>query len=318
MTGRGTSPPAAVKWPAFGDPAFKRMAAGRALPWLDARGRDAAGLVALWDLSGDEALLKEAAEKYPDSPVVCIAMIGKEAANAAKALPWIERLLSLEPMNPYAWQLKAWALMSQKDHAGALAALTQAATVGGPGDTHTAARANTAREAALASGMSPGNAARIAVGSPIDRMTSCRVTGGVNRTIALEFEAAKAAGDEDRQMKITALGIVTADSMTGGGGPVTLREERMSNTLIQGLLADLPGDTELAPGGRSVAFLKSDLAGRREYLNESYSHSSAAYDRLRTGSDDLAISYADCFLTHGEQAAISSVLVKPGAEKFVP
>ena len=45
----------------------------------------------MWDLTRDEALLKEAAEKFPNDPLVCLAMAG--GGPSRNALPWIERLV---------------------------------------------------------------------------------------------------------------------------------------------------------------------------------------------------------------------------------
>ena len=64
----------------------------------------------MWDLTGDEALLEEAAQEFPNDPGVCVAMIGHHGGTTAKGLPWIERLLAVEPSNPHVWHIKAWAL----------------------------------------------------------------------------------------------------------------------------------------------------------------------------------------------------------------
>ena len=61
-----TVKPSEKPLPEWGAPEFNKMILERCAKWMESRGRDAASLVALWDLSGDERLLLEAAEKFPD------------------------------------------------------------------------------------------------------------------------------------------------------------------------------------------------------------------------------------------------------------
>jgi tetratricopeptide (TPR) repeat protein len=290
-------------WPEMRSPAFKRMAGERAQPWLEARGRNATGLIAMWDLTGDEALLKEAAERFPNDPRVCMAMIAMNSGKASAALPWIERLIAAEPKNPHGYHLKAWALMAAKSPAEALAALTQAAGSASPRNNHAAERARTVREAALAAGMSAGHAARIAIGTPFDRMTDCRVGGSVNRVILDEGAKAKAAGDETRLMEITGLGLTIAESMRGG----TLVLDRFAAQLEQRLLEELPDDTEIGEGGRTAGALRAEILERQAYIKQASGHLSEVEENLRTASDEVAAGYADCFLGHGERKAVRSL-----------
>ena len=51
--------------PVFGTPAFAKMAKERGAAWMAGRNRVAVSLLALWDLTGDEGILQEAAEKFP-------------------------------------------------------------------------------------------------------------------------------------------------------------------------------------------------------------------------------------------------------------
>ena len=97
-----TSQPAtpAGPWPEFGTPEFKTMALERGKRWLESRGRDSGSLIAAWDITGEEALLLEAAEKFPNDPRVCLSMIQHADNDPEAALPWIERLIAAEPDNP--------------------------------------------------------------------------------------------------------------------------------------------------------------------------------------------------------------------------
>ncbi len=54
--------------PTFGTEAFNQLAKERGAAWLTSRNRDAVSLLAMWDLTGDETVLREAAEKFPGNP----------------------------------------------------------------------------------------------------------------------------------------------------------------------------------------------------------------------------------------------------------
>src|SRR5687767_11981079 len=61
VQGKPITAPPADPWPEYGTPEFKRPTLERGRKWLESRGRDAASLIAMWDITGDEALLMEAA-----------------------------------------------------------------------------------------------------------------------------------------------------------------------------------------------------------------------------------------------------------------
>ena len=109
------------KWPAFGTPEFTTAALARGEKWLSARGRDAASLVAAWDLTGEESMLLEAADNFPDDPRVCLAMIHRLQSSDRDASQWIERLAQAEPQNPAALYLRAAAQRKSGDNAAAIA-----------------------------------------------------------------------------------------------------------------------------------------------------------------------------------------------------
>ena len=297
-----------VEWPEYGSPEFQRLARERSVAWLDTRGRDAAGLIAIWDLTGDDALLKEAAEKFPNDPRVCMAMIGHlQAKRGPELLPWVERLLAAEPKNPAGYHLKAWVLRSGIDKAGALAALTEAGKCSGGRNIHAVERAGTVRAAAMAAGMSPAQAARVAVGTPFDRMLDCRVGGSVNRVILDEVEKVRKANDDTRLMEMTGLGLTLAESMTGG----TVTGDRFAGELKLRLLADLPGDAEIGAGGRRAGSLRAEVEDRQLYVNQANRHSAEVTERFRTKNEEWAVTYADCVLSHGETTARLSMLDLP-------
>lgn len=170
MFGNPPAPKPSEQPPEVGTPEFKRIALERGQKWLASRGRDAASLIAMWDLTSDEGLLMEAAGKFPRDPRVCMVMI-QRAGGAHEALPWIERLIDAEPKNPQGRYLRAWALMTGNDRAGTIAALRKAGAMNGERDPHARDRMKTVREAAVAGGASPGDAARLAIAPSLQNRT---------------------------------------------------------------------------------------------------------------------------------------------------
>ncbi len=307
-TARGQGPiitqPAkpAEPWPEFGTPEFKKMALERGNKWLESRGRDAASLVAAWDITGEEALLLEAAEKFPGDPRVCLAMIQHAGYDAEAALPWIERLIASEPDNPGAHYLKVSALMKQKDRPAALAALRMAVALKGPNNDHLGARILTVREAALASGASIREAAQVALAGPLSHTTAYQTFTGAIQVLREEIAAAKAAGDQDRLVKLAGLGMATV-AHTAGGSSKSLIDEHIGMAVEKAVLLELEGDTEFGATGRTVAQQLEDLDQRHIRLSEFLKQTMASDSIFNDASDAQIAEYTDRFLLQGERAA---------------
>lgn len=142
MSGNPSASKPAGPLPKFGTPEFKRTLFERGQKWLDSRGRDAAGLLAVWNLTGDKAFLDEAADKFPNDPRVCMEMIQRGGSRKG-LLPWIERLIAAQPLNPEGLYQKARILQLGGDRAGAIAALRQAAVMSGRREDHLVERIQT-------------------------------------------------------------------------------------------------------------------------------------------------------------------------------
>ena len=150
VTGNG----AAVTWPKYGTDEFNATLVERGQQWLDARGRDADGLIILFDLTHDANLLVEAMKKYPADLGVCRTVV---QYGCVPTKPQIERLLAAQPNNPDVLYLKAWTLWTgtwdlradfsdDPDRAGAIAALREASAKSGARDDHVAWRVKAAQK----------------------------------------------------------------------------------------------------------------------------------------------------------------------------
>jgi hypothetical protein len=305
-----SAPNPASLWPELATPEFKRTILERGQSWLASRGRDAAGLIAMWDLTGDYALLAEAAEKFPDDPRVCMAMIQQAAEEAQKAMPWIERLILAEPTNPEGLYLKVWILMTANDRAGAIAALRKAGGMSGQRNDYLRHRMQTVREAALASGSSPGDAARLAIAPSLEKKTRSQSLGSAVYATNLEIGEVKTAGSEDRLLEITGIGLATAEKFSSGGA-VSILDTITARNHETRMLEGLPRDTEIGENGRSAVVLLGEANLRREYVGNALALYKAVPALLSVANDDAVIIYANCFQENGEYEAVAWLLQQP-------
>jgi hypothetical protein len=279
----------------------------RARKWLDGRGRDAAGLIALWELTGDEALLTEAAKNFPDDPRVCRAMISHTRADAKAALPWIERLIAADPKSPDGFYLKSWALMTGGDRQEALSVLKKAGTMCGIAEDHGRESFQLIGEAARASGAGNRDAMLLALHASRQHSLTQTAVDGMNAAVRAELAEAKAAGSEDRLLAVAGLGFTAASNLTTLPG-MSMKNEIDATSLEIEIFAELPGDAEFGEGGRTTAALKSGTENRRRYLEKTLAAATAAGDFLLQAGEDSVNTYASCFMSHGEQAATSFAL----------
>lgn len=294
----------AEAWPEFGTPEFKAMALQRGEKWLASRGRDAASLVAAWDITGEESLLDEAAEKFPNDPRVCMAMIARLRDSAEAAMPWIERLIAAEPLNPEGQYLKAWALRKQGDKAAAMEALRTALTMPTKRDSHLRDRILTVREAALASGAGIREAATIALSGPLQKAPLYQIAS-TPILIAHELKAAKAAGDQERVLELAGLGLASVARINE---EPWLIGDLVSRTMEKSILSELPPETEIGSNGETAGQLLEAANARHEETGE-FMKQADRFESIRAEASDAVISeYTDRHLLHGERAAMQWLL----------
>jgi hypothetical protein len=68
----------------------RRLTSEQVQPYLNQNRRTAASLLAAFRATGDEALLREAMEKYPNDPIVDFAAVHKKDASAEEKRHWLE------------------------------------------------------------------------------------------------------------------------------------------------------------------------------------------------------------------------------------
>ena len=295
---------AAQSPPEFGSPEFNKYALDRMQKWLASRDRDAASLVAAWDVTGDENLLDEAAQKFPNDPRVCVAMINRLGANE-KALPWVERLITREPGNPSGLYWKAQILAGSKKPEEALAALRAATATKGKPDSHLRDRMVTVREAALASGATLKEAAMVAILGPVTRNGVPEIGGGTMRLMREQIEAAKKTGDLERVADIASLGAASAEHLGLSDAPI-LMNELIRQSVLQAMLKELDPQTEFGTGGKTVAERLTEVQAESDAIKTLFkpNNSDTGFDFLNQLTDAQTAEYTDHFILHGEWSAM--------------
>ncbi len=294
--------------------------------WLDSRGRDAAGLIAAWDMARGDALLLEAAKRFPGDPLVCSAMIQHAGGNAREAMPWIERLIAAEPDNPEGLYHKAWALMAGNDRAGAIEALRQAGTLPGPRNTHLPERMLAVREAASAGAATRGDAARQALAVARQRRAfdptshapqfellprSPYALDRLSKALTQELAAAKAVGNEARRMEIIGIGISTAEQHSSVEG-VSLWNEIDARSLALDMLVGLPDDTVVGGRGRTAGSIRAEEQALNQERRLLLTQMAPVRTLIREASDAVVWNYVQQFALYSESKAQEWLLNQNG------
>lgn len=256
----------------------------------------------MWDLTGEPSLLAEAVDKFPDDPRVCLGMIHREPFNLSDAMPWIHRFIAIEPQNPHGYFLKAWALMTGNDHAGAITTLCEAAALHEVRDNYLRARMITVREAALASGASAGKATRLTIAAGISNSTLYDPPLSALRAIRDLLADAVCSGREDTLLDAARVGLATADLISRSIISV-LTEDLVAITLRIISCRALPEKSIPGPDHRTAGSLTAEAEAEYNRLHAMRRGLRRA-ERFTYKAGDAAMSeFMDYYLQHGERAA---------------
>ena len=293
----------AERWPEFGTPEFGRVARERVEAWL--AGRDAAGLVGAWDMTGDEALLMEAAERFPGDPRVCVAMIWKLLENGEDAREWVDRLAAAEPQNPGALYLRAAAQHKAGASEEAIATLKGAVALSGKLDLHLRDRMMTVREAALASGAGVKDAAMLSIFAPLSRGGGAPYLNGGHRVVADGIKSAVAAGDAEEVTALAGISLGMANQMASSPAP-NLLDQLVEHEWRRSTLKAMSGETEYGDSGTTVSQQLELVEAQRSELTAAVKGRGIG-EWLQQASEAEAVSYADTFLLRGELEAMKMI-----------
>jgi hypothetical protein len=306
-----TTPAATAAWPARGTPELRARLREPAARWLDARGRDAAGLLAIWDLCRDADLLYEAASRFPNDPRVCRAMVESCTGQPDRALFWIEKLIALEPRNPEGNYLKAWALFASEDTDGALAVLRTDTTIALARDSQLRTRAVNLREAATALGL-PGRAVALASIDFIrDHDLARRFYDRSGPALTALMDQARFAGDAAAVVSLghTAL-AASLNQGIGFDSPTVITDETAANRFLRSIINRLPDDWTWQPGSLTAAEWKQHAMHECVDLAHANALARRAAICVASASNEVVIEYSRKFLREGEITANSWLLAR--------
>lgn len=310
---RAASVPDGTDWPPLRTSTeFRDRLREPAERWLASRGRDAAGLVAMWDLTWDDELLTEAVSRFPDDPRVLRAMIELQIRTEKDAHPWIEKLIAADPKNPDGHYLKAWALFAAGDHDAGLAALRGATAIGLPRESHTEARINTLTEAATACGLPPGQIARAHFEFLRHQDLRRRYYETARPAITALMEQASAAGDTAAVSGIGRSALAAHLNQRGTSDlPASLSDDVAGNRYLRAILSRLPDDWAWQPGGYTAAEWKDYAAKECGDLSRAGRLSREASDRLQHTTSEVYLEYWRLYAFEGDTKAAAWLMAQP-------
>lgn len=301
--------PSRVPSAEFGTPEFWQSALQRGNRWLDSRGRDAGGLIAMWNLTNDKSFLTEAIVNYPENPLACKAMIDACDGDRAAASPWIERLIALDPDNMEGLYLKAWVLMKRKlgmskqDQAAAMSVVREAVNKGGYREPYLLQRVGTLREAALASGVPVEEAVGLALGVILQQIDSLAAASDV---IMAEKSDALDSHNIAALTEIAQIGCTVADQFSNAR-PLTVGDVWASLELRIEVLDGLPDEVPVGSHGKTAGMIKAQAEKERDELTEwIFQQPRDDWDYLYKGaSSEVIDEYFERFTKTGERDAIT-------------
>lgn len=305
------APAITVALPTFGTEAFNQLAKERGAAWLASRNRDAVSLLAMWDLTGDEAILREAAKKFPGNPQVCLAMLGvvfeKEGHEADKK-KWTDQLMAADPENPLGHYYQARLAQAAGDRAGVITALEMALGRKGRIDFYLRERMVGTKEGLLASGVPLKDAYFLSLAGPMGKVSEgFYATGKLMGFFKTELALMKAPGRETEFQELAGLGLRLAEQQRLTESP-SLFTELMAHGQRMRFLKELDPETEIANSGRSIAEELVLATAEKESLSKLVKEVTPAQEFLQNAPLEVQGQYADSMMMDGEVAALRFLL----------
>ena len=305
------APAITVALPTFGTEAFNQLAKERGAAWLASRNRDAVSLLAMWDLTGDETVLREAAEKFPGNPQVCLAMLNlvfTKGADPAEQKKWTAHLMAADPENPLGYHYQARLAVSMGDPAMTRSALELALQAKGKINHYLRERMIGAKEGLLASGVSLKDTYFLSTVAPMAKASDgLMALNGLNVFFVDQLKEMKVPGRETDYQELAALGLRLAEQQRFTESP-SLMNELLAQGQRMKFLKDLDPETEIANSGRSVAEELVVAAAEGKALSKLLKEAASAEQYLLNAPIEVQGQYSDRMMMDGEMAAVRYLL----------
>lgn len=297
--------------PTFGTEAFNQLAKERGAAWLASRNRDAVSLLAMWDLTGDETVLREAAEKFPGNPQVCLAMLSlvfTKGDDPAEQKKWTDRMIAANPDNPLGYHYRARLAVALGDPVMTRSALELALQAKGKINHYLRERMIGAKEGLLASGVSLKDTYFLSTVAPMAKGSEgLMALYRLNVFFVDQLKEMKAPGRETEYQELAALGLRLAEQQRFTESP-SLMNELLAQGQRMKFLKDLDPETEIANSGRSVAEELAVATAEGKALSKLLKEAVPAEQYLETAPIEVQGQYSDRMMMDGEMAALRYLL----------
>lgn len=232
--------------------------------YLERHQRTASSLLAVWNLTKDKAVLREAFENFPHDISVALQAIQHLDFPAEKKLSLAAQLEQDQPSNPLG-SILAGAQLAQDGQTSEAIAKLREATKRGPLDFGTKPQLLAQQEALISIGKSPLEAQVRAVfsGDALANLLSHKLA----RPATNEMKSLMAAGNVDDAVNLASdmMAFARKVSAEPGGGMVT---ELVTLSIESGALRHLPPDVEIGDSGQTTADRLAQLKETKESISQ--------------------------------------------------
>jgi hypothetical protein len=247
-----------------GDPVRGKISREVIDSFLDERGRSALSLLVAWQESGNDELLREAAERHPDDPQVQIAMLSTEL-SAEERMQWIERFKKSAPDNALADYYAAVEFFQRQDATSAIAAL-RAGTGKSQYEDYMIDQMRERESLFRAAGL-PGAEARVQAMFGTT-MPFLRALSKVRQELPPEITARLSAGDVQGAIDLGSMGMTMAGQMKTGSSSHVILNELVSMAIERSMIESLgPAAADQLLAASSADRL-AEIARRRDEIRE--------------------------------------------------
>lgn len=281
----------------------KKLSLAQVAPFLEAKKRNAESLLAAFRLTGDQALLQEALEKYPNDPHVnfaaCFAARQKSGSAPEENRQRLEALKQSVPENALANCLSAQAYF--KAGRPELAVQELAAAAGKPQfQDYSGDFVQSAEEAYLAAGLTTLEAKMAAATTlPLPQLAELR---GLGESLAKLASQYRQAGDEASAQAALQMGAALGRRVAEPSGQDSLIRNLAGIAIEVKNLGAMEPATPYDGDGRTVKDRLEELAQQRQAIKAIATGGSDSV--LQSLSEQDQLSYFDRVRASGELAAL--------------
>jgi len=232
--------------------------------YLERHQRAAPSLLAVWNLTKDQAVLREALEKFPGDPAVVLQAFQHLNLPDDEKRALAARLEQEHPRNPLGPMLAGAQLAKAGNHAEAIAKLREVVSRG-PFDLEIKPQQLAQREALMSLGKSPLEAQvwSVFAGDVSPGLLSRDLT----RPATNEMKSLMAGNDVEAALRLAGDMMAYAKKFAAepGGGTVT---ELVTMSIEAGALRHLPADVEIGDSGQTAADRLAQLQERKDSISQ--------------------------------------------------